>query len=109
MDPAAIPQPVDQFNIVLSDMMIISKSINNEFRIGYNRRAPRRRRQRRRTRNWAKQLGMPNVTGATFPYFNIGYGMAGLTSYQNVGDDFTLQDKYTKIKGDPTPSSSATK
>jgi hypothetical protein len=45
---------------------------------------------------------MPNVSGATFPYFNIGYGMAGLTSYHNIGDDITLQDNFTKIKGSHT-------
>jgi hypothetical protein len=101
VDPAAVPQPVDQLNIVVSDMMILSNSMNNEFRIGYNlhevhQTAPSA------GQDWAKQLGMPNVSGATFPYFNIGYGMAGLTSYHNIGDDITLQDNFTKIKGSHT-------
>ena len=39
------------------------------------------------------------MSAATFPNFNIGYGLAGLTSYQNVGDDITLQDNFTKIRG----------
>lgn len=98
IDPAAVPQPVDQFNIVLSDMMIISNSMNNEFRVGYNRHAVSQAAPSA-NQDWAKQLGIPNVSGATFPYFNIGYGMAGLTSYHNIGDDITLQDNFTKIKG----------
>jgi hypothetical protein len=98
VDPAAVPQPVDQLNFVFSDMRILSNSMNNEFRVGYNlhevhQSAPSA------NGNWAQQLGMPNVSGATFPYFNIGYGMAGLTSYHNIGDDITLQDNFTKIKG----------
>jgi hypothetical protein len=101
IDPTAVPQPIDQFNVVLSDMMILSSSMNNEFRIGYNRRALAQTAPSA-NQDWAKQLGMPNVSGATFPYFNIGYGMAGLTSYQNVGDDITLQDNFTKIKGTHT-------
>ena len=98
IDPAAAPMPIDEINIVLSDMMILSPTMNNEFRVGYNRRqltqaAPTA------NQDWAKQLGIPNVSGATFPNFNIGYGLAGLTSYQNVGDDITVQDNFTKIHG----------
>ena len=101
IDPSAVNMPIDEINGVLSDMMILSPTTNNEFRIGYNRRqlfqsAPTA------NQDWAKQLGIPNVSGATFPYFNIGYGMAGLTSYQNIGDDVTLQDNVTKIHGPHT-------
>src|SRR6202043_3089830 len=45
------------------------------------------------------QLGIPNVNGSTFPNFNIGYGISGLSVYQNVGDDLTFQDNFTKIHG----------
>jgi hypothetical protein len=101
IDPAAAPMPIDEINLVLSDMMILSPTMNNEFRFGYNRRqlfqsAPTA------NQDWAKQLGIPNVSGATFPNFNIGYGLAGLTSYQNIGDDITLQDNFTKIHGPHT-------
>ena len=98
IDPSAAPVPIDEINIVVSDMMIVSPTMNNEFRVGYNRRqltqaAPTQ------GQDWAKQLGIPNVSAATFPNFNIGYGLAGLTSFQNVGDDITVQDNFTKIHG----------
>ena len=98
IDPAASAASVDQLNIVFSDMAILTPTTNNELRVGYNlhelhQSAPSA------NQNWAQQLGMPNVNGATFPYFNIGYGMAGLTSYHNIGDDITLQDNFTKIRG----------
>jgi hypothetical protein len=101
IDPNAQPAPVDHINIVFSDMMILSPTMNNEFRAGFNRRA---RYETALTANgdWAKQLGIPNVNGATFPYFNIGYGLAGLSSFQNVGEDFTFQDNLTKISGKHT-------
>ena len=98
IDPAAAPVPIDEVNIVFSDMLIISPTMNNEFRVGYNRRAAYQAAPSA-NQDWAKQLGIPNVNGATFPNFNIGYGLAGLTSYHNVGDDITLQDNFTKISG----------
>jgi hypothetical protein len=101
IDPNAQPAPVDQFNGVFSDMLILSPTSNNEFRFGYNRRV---RQETAFTRNedWAKQLGIPNVPAETFPFFNIGYGLAGLPSFQNIGEDFTLQDNFTKIRGKHT-------
>ncbi|MEK7404684.1 MAG: hypothetical protein AAB225_06210, partial [Acidobacteriota bacterium] len=98
IDPNAQPAPVDQVNIVLSDMMILGPTANNEFRVGYNRRA---RYETALTANqgWAKQLGIPNADAATFPNFNIGYGLSGLSSFQNVGDDITIQDNLTRIAG----------
>jgi len=98
VDPAAAPVPIDEINIVLTDMMILSPSMNNELRVGYNRRALY---QAAPTANqdWSKQLGIPNVSGATFPNFGIGFGLSGLSSFQQVGDDVTLQDNFTKIKG----------
>ncbi|HYW47374.1 MAG TPA: TonB-dependent receptor [Bryobacteraceae bacterium] len=101
VDPAAVPTPIDEINIVLSDTMILSSSMNNEFRVGYNRRALYQAAPSA-NQNWAQQLGIPNVSGATFPNFNIGYGLAGLTSYHNIGDDITVQDNFTKIEGKHT-------
>ncbi len=101
IDPNAQPAPVDHINIVFSDMLILSPTMNNEFRAGMNRRA-RYETALTRDQDWAKQLGIPNVNGATFPHFNIGYGLAGLSSFQNVGEDFTFQDNLTKIAGKHT-------
>ena len=72
IDPNAQPAPVDQVNIVFSDMLILSPTMNNEFRMGFNRRA-RRETALTANQDWAKQLGIPNTSGGTFPYFNIGY------------------------------------
>lgn len=101
LDPNAQPQPVDNLNIVLSDMMILSPTMNNEFRAGYNRRALY---QSALTQNqdWGKQFGIPNIDSSTFPNFNIGYGLSGLSTYQNVGEDITLQDNFTKVAGHHT-------
>lgn len=101
IDPNAQPAPVDHINVVFSDMLILSPTTNNEFRLGVNRRA-RRETALTANQDWAKQLGIPNVSGATFPYFNIGYGMTGLPSFQQIGEDITLQDNLTKISGKHT-------
>jgi len=101
IDPNAQPAPVDHINIVFSDMLILSPTMNNEFRAGMNRRA-RRETALTRNQDWAKQLGIPNVSGETFPFFNIGFGLAGLPSFQNIGEDFTFQNNVTKIAGKHT-------
>jgi len=101
IDPNAQLAPVDQRNFVFSDMMILSPTMNNEFRAGYNRRA-RFETALTKDQGWAKQFGIPNVDDATFPNFNIGFGLSGLSSFQNVGDDITIQDNFTKIRGKHT-------
>ncbi|HEU0122407.1 MAG TPA: TonB-dependent receptor [Bryobacteraceae bacterium] len=101
IDPNAQPQPVDHYNIVFSDMLIISPTVSNEFRAGFNRRVLKET-ALTKDGDWAKQLGIPNVSGATFPYFNIGFGFAALPSYQNIGEDITIQNNLTKIAGKHT-------
>ena len=101
IDPNAQPAPVDHVNVAFSDMFILSPTMNNEFRMGFNRRA-RRETALTKDGDWAKTLGIPNVSGQTFPNFNIGYGLAGLPSFQNIGEDFTFQDNVTKITGKHT-------
>jgi hypothetical protein len=101
IDPNAQPAPVDHINIVFSDMLILSPTTNNEFRAGFNRRA-RYETALTRNQDWAKQLGIPNVSGQTFPHFNIGFGLAALPSFQNVGEDFTFQNNLTRIHGKHT-------
>ena len=94
-------QVVHQFNGVLSDMLILSPTMHNELRAGFNRRALYKV-AATANQGWASQLGIPNVDGATFPNFNIGYGLSGLTSFQNVGDDFTFQDNFSWVRGKHT-------
>lgn len=102
IDPNAQDAPVDHINMVFSDMLILSPTMSNEFRVGFNRRA-RYESAMTRGQNWANQFGIPNVSGETFPHFNnIGFGLVGLSSFQNVGEDFTFQDNVTKTTGKHT-------
>jgi hypothetical protein len=109
-DWRAVPIPIDQRNAVISDTYTISPTMINEIRLGYNRRRgtvfPSTLNQ-----DWAKQLGIPNVSGATFPNFqycnnqsNCTGGTAffrqdnsGLSASQEVAEDFTFQENITKI------------
>lgn len=106
IDPNAQPAPVDHYNGVISDMLILSPTTSNEFRAGYNRRE-RYETALTANGNWAQKLGIPRVDGATFPNFDLnnlvpgfnGSTANGLRSFQNVGEDFTVQDNVTHISG----------
>ncbi len=101
LDPNRQPAPVDHINLAFSDMLILSPTMSNEFRAGFNRRA-RYETAFTKGGDWAKQLGIPNVSGETFPFFNIGYTMAALPSFQNIGEDFMFQNNLSKISGKHT-------
>ena len=107
-DWRAVPIPIDQRNVVISDTITISPTTINELRLGFNRR--------RGTVNpvtigqdWAKQLGIPNVNPETFPNFqacNNQSNCTGGTTFfrqndlsrsQEVSEDFTFQNNLTKI------------
>lgn len=106
IDPNAIPFPIDQPNIVISDIYTISPTLISEFRLGWNRR--------KTTRNpeaaggdWAKQLGIPGVSSASFPFFatsgNAAYyrtGPGGVSS--EVWEDMRIQENLTKVWGKHT-------
>jgi hypothetical protein len=109
-DWRAVPIPIDQRNAVISDTYTITPTMINEARLGYNRRRatvfPSTLNQ-----DWAKQLGIPNVSPLTFPNFqycnnqsNCTAGTAffrqdnsGLSASQEVAEDFTFQENLTKI------------
>ena len=88
--------PVDDINGVINFTSIFSPVMFNEFRVGYNRRA---------NSNPARpdaskyNLGIPGVGTDTFPYFNIGYGIAAMGYSREVGEDRVLQDNLTRIAG----------
>ena len=88
--------PVDDINGVINFTSIFSPVMFNEFRLGYNRRA---------NSNPARpdaskyNLGIPGVGTDTFPYFNIGYGIAAMGYSREVGEDRVLQDNLTRIAG----------
>jgi hypothetical protein len=109
IDYRAVPIPIDQRNVVISDTYTISPTMINEARLGYNRR--------RGTvfpstigQDWAGQLGIPNVGPETFPHFQACNNQSsctsgtvalrqetGLSASQEVGEDFTFQENLTKI------------
>jgi len=101
IDPNAQPQLVDHYNMVFADMMILSPTVSNEFRVGFNRRVLKET-AITKGGDWAKTLGIPNVSGETFPLFNFGYSLGALPSFQNIGEDFTLQDNVSKVAGKHT-------
>lgn len=101
LDPNRQPAPVDHVNFAFSDMLIISPTMSNEIRAGFNRRA-RSETAFTRGGDWAKQLGIPNVSGETFPFFNIGYTLGALPSFQNIGEDFMFQNNLSKVSGKHT-------
>jgi hypothetical protein len=96
IDSNAHNNPASNISGVLSDTYVISPTRFNEFRIGYNRRAQSFARPTT-DQDWAKQLGIPNVSPRTFPNFNIGYGLSGLSDSRLVGEDLTFQDNFTQI------------
>ena len=99
-DPVVV-QPNDFTNLVLSDTYTFTPTIINEFRLGYNRR--------HETKDplsygdgWAAQLGIPNADAATFPKFNTGFNGGPGGRFQNVSEDFTMQENLTKVAGKHT-------
>ncbi|MGH9668111.1 MAG: carboxypeptidase regulatory-like domain-containing protein, partial [Bryobacteraceae bacterium] len=105
LDGTAVLQPVDQENAVISDTQVFSPSFLNEVRLGFNRwhlsRTPPGL-----NANWAQQLGIPNVSGATFPtflsdstssyFFNTQFPGGVLSQ---MSQSYTVQDNLTKIVG----------
>ena len=115
IDPNAIPFPIDQPNIVVSDTYTISPTLINEFRVGFNRRKTTKSPDAS-NQDWAQQLGIPGVNGVSFPVFvpsgsspttvipaindaNTYYrtGPGGLSS--EVWEDVRAQESLTKVWG----------
>src|SRR5260370_14505097 len=88
--------PTDDINGVINFTSIISPVMFNEFRVGYNRRATSNP-----PRPDAAKYGIsiPGIGTESFPYFNIGYSISGMTINRNVGEDRVLQDNLTRLWG----------
>ena len=99
-DPVMV-QPNDFTNVVVSDTNTFTPTLINEFRLGYNRRHETKDPLTFGT-NVAALLGMPNVDPATFPKFNTGFNGGPGGRFQNVSEDFTLQENMTKVRGKHT-------
>jgi Carboxypeptidase regulatory-like domain len=104
LDGSSVLQPSDQVNIAISDTHVFSPTIINEVRLGANHRKESRA-AFGLNENWGQQLGIPGISGETFPsFFNSGGGaffsasMPGGTFY-DVTENYTLQDNVTIIRG----------
>ena len=120
IDANAVPFPIDQPNIVVSDTYTISPTLISEFRVGFNRRKTTKTPDTA-GQNWGQQLGIPGVNGVSFPLFvpsgsnpltvipalaiNNGQtyyrtGPGGLSS--EVWEDMRIQENLTKVWGKHT-------
>jgi len=98
---AVYVMPIKQHNVVISDTYTIGPTMINEVRLGFNRRfftaTPETYGQ-----DWARQLGIPNVSPLTFPDFlSPGgarfYGLGPGGRRLEVAEDFTFQENFTKV------------
>ncbi|HUS05732.1 MAG TPA: carboxypeptidase regulatory-like domain-containing protein [Bryobacteraceae bacterium] len=104
LDRDFVLTPSDQINGVISDTHLFSPSVISEIRLGVNRRKESRT-PGGINEDWAQKLGIPGVSGATFPSFirSDGNPFYGATmpggSYYQVTENFTLQENLTVIRG----------
>ncbi len=104
LDGGFVLQPADQVNTVISDTHMFSPTLINEVRLGANHRKESRT-PLGVNEDWGQTLGIPGISGETFPSFfdsggNAFYGasMPGGAWYQ-VTENFTFQDNLTFIRG----------
>lgn len=104
LDNSYVLTPSNQLNSVVSDTETFSPNLVNEVKLGFNHR-----RQSRTppglNDDWAAQLGIPNVSGATFPTFYDSNGNPFYNAtfpggaYNQVSQSVTLQDNLTFVRG----------
>lgn len=88
--------PTDNINGVISYTSILSRRLFNEFRLGYNRRASS---NPQRPDSVTNSISIPGVAPETFPYFNIGFSIAPMGYFRQVGEDKIIQNNLTLIAG----------
>jgi hypothetical protein len=100
VDPVYVPL-TDLHNLVVSDTHSFSPTLINEARFGWNARNQTNS-PPTQGGDWARQLGIPNVSPETFPdirntggnrYYNLGPG--GFS--QRRAADFSFQENVTKV------------
>ncbi|MBI4902287.1 MAG: TonB-dependent receptor [Acidobacteria bacterium] len=85
---------------------VVSPSIVNDARIGYNRRYAETQVPSYQ-QNWNQKLGIPNINGDLFPAFGSGdrnsptsiYGMAGVNRSRTVNETISFRDDMSIIRG----------
>ena len=104
LDGNYVLAPSDQINGVIADTHVFGPSLVNEVRLGANHRKESRN-PPGVNENWAQQLGIPGVSGATFPQFLNSAGTAFYNAtgpgapYYQVDENYTFQDNLTKVIG----------
>ena len=103
LDGNWVLQPSDQVNAVISDTHVFGPTVINEFRLGANHR------KESRTplgigEDWAGQLGIPGVSGQTFPslFDSSGSAFYGANmprgAWYDVTENYTMQENLTFIR-----------
>jgi hypothetical protein len=104
LDGNRVMLPSDQINSVLSDTHVFSPSMILETRLGMNRRKESRT-PLGINENWGQQLGVPGISGETFPSMYDSGGGAFYSasmprgSYYHVTENFLWQENLTIIRG----------
>ncbi len=104
LDGNRVLLPSDQVNGVLSDTHMFTPSIILETRLGMNRRKESRT-PLGLNENWGQQLGIPGISGETFPSFYDSAGGAFYSasmprgSYYQVTENMTWQENMTLVRG----------
>src|SRR5262245_41576209 len=97
-DDVRAPKPTNQYQYVLDNTNIINARMVNEVRLGFNRRYSSKS-PVTEGQDWAKQLGLPNVSPQSFPLFNIANITLPTGSSVDVHEGLSLQDNFTFIRG----------
>ncbi|MBM3784874.1 MAG: TonB-dependent receptor [Acidobacteria bacterium] len=93
-------------NMSLGKTWIISPTLVNDARVGYNRRLSQRIVPSFQ-QNWGQQLGIPNINGDLMPAFGSGdrnspnsiYGLTGTTPGRTVNETISFRNDLSIIKG----------
>jgi hypothetical protein len=101
-----VVEPSNHHTIILNDTHTFSPTWINEARVAMNRRVQTRT-PNGLNENWAQQLGIPNVSGVTFPHIvrpgggNF-YSMAPGGRSHQAGEEISFQNNLTHIAGKHT-------
>jgi len=93
-------------NMSFGKTWIVSPTIVNDARVGYNRRRSQLE-VASYNQNWAQKLGIPNVDAALMPAFGSGdrntvgsiYGISGATPNRNVNETISFRNDLSWIRG----------
>src|SRR5207253_1711432 len=97
-DDVRAPKPTDQYQYVLDNTNILNAAMVNEVRLGFNRRYSSKS-PVTEGQDWAKKLGLPNVSPQSFPRFNIPNITLPTGSSVDVHEGLSFQDNFTYIRG----------